>query len=513
MSNADKDTETLAPRVDGRSAGKLASAMLVIAAGVGTTYAVPQLAFAQPWTPEDPVPFWNLLGRYAPTDDGESFEAKQDKLDAIDDYADEALAKAQAFDDAPPAPVRPETVELPRQAQTPAFKPQPGDEEPAPHSLELFKGDELDPFFARLAKSEAGIEGAVTRVIHWGDSAIGVDGIPGEIRKRMQARFGNSGHGFHLMEPPNTSYRHKEVEFRTNEGWKRCFIINKCADDGRYGLGGVVFRSFAGAESWFAPDKKYGAGEVSRFVLHYLAQPEGGDLRLKVDGGESQTLNTAAAVAEERFHEIKVPRGMHELSVRATGNGQVKAFGVTMERDVPGVVWDGLALVGAFTKRLEEYDETHLEKTLDAREVDLVVLTFGGNDMVRKISSKTYEAEYRTVIQKIKKARPEAACLIMSPLDHAKSDGVTIESLPIVPRLVAAQRRVAQSEGCAFFSTYDAMGGKGSAARWNKRKPRLISGDLGHATPAGHKVVGDMVYRAILEAYVAYRKKTDAAAD
>ena len=96
MSDADQDTETLAPRVDARSAGKLASAILVVAVGVSATYAVPQLAFARPWTAVDPVPFWNLMGRYARVEGEESFAAQQEKLEAIEDYADDALARAKA---------------------------------------------------------------------------------------------------------------------------------------------------------------------------------------------------------------------------------------------------------------------------------------------------------------------------------------------------------------------------------------------------------------------------------
>ena len=76
----------------------------------------------------------------------------------------------------------------------------------------------------------------MTHVVHWGDSAIGIDGIPGAIRDRVQARFGDAGHGFHLMAPPNTSYRHSQVKFEHNEGWEQCVIIQNCKKDGRYGL-------------------------------------------------------------------------------------------------------------------------------------------------------------------------------------------------------------------------------------------------------------------------------------
>ncbi|MGB1016578.1 MAG: hypothetical protein ACPG4T_20745, partial [Nannocystaceae bacterium] len=76
------------------------------------------------------------------------------------------------------------------------------------------------------------------------------------------------------------------------------------------------------------------------------------------------------------------------------------------------------------------------------------------------------------------------------------------------PRMIEAQRKVARAEGCAFFDTVAAMGGEGSAGRWFKRKPRLIGGDLSHATSKGHQVIGELVYRAVIEGYVAYRRRT-----
>ena len=95
----------------------------------------------------------------------------------------------------------------------------------------------------------------------------------------------------------------------------------------------------------------------------------------------------------------------------------------------------------------------------------------------------------------------------MAPLDHGERQGVRIVSKPIVPMLVDAQRAAAEAEGCAFFDTWSAMGGEGSAGRWYKAEPRLIGGDLGHATMQGHIVIGEMLYRALLRAYIDYRER------
>lgn len=505
----DRPTEPLtdppSERVHLSMLGRIGPAMLVIVVGIVAVFLVPSLEFARPWKPGQPVPFWNAVGRPF---EGEHEQEAQARVAEVDALAQEVLAAEEPL----PAPTKrrePEIVEPEPQQMLPPYEPREGDDKNVVQSLELFEGDELDRFFGSLARSDASVADAVTHVVHWGDSAIGVDGIPSAIRRRMQNRFGDSGHGFHLMAPPNTSYRHREVAFGHNDGWRRCFIIHKCRSDGHYGLGGATFRSGGGAKSTFAPHAKRSSGLVSKMEVWYAAQPGGGNLRVRVDDGEPTLIDTKGDELEDRFHTIEVEDGMHELEVRAAGGGAVRVYGVTLERDVPGVVWDGLALVGAFTKRMLEYDPAHLKAQLDHREADLVVLMFGGNDMIRRIPMSKYAQEYRDVIRRVRDARPQMDCLVMAPLDHGERNGVRIVSRPVVSRMVAAQRKAAQAEGCAFFDTFAAMGGEGSAGRWFKRRPRLMSGDLGHATHRGHQVIGELFYRAVLESYIAYRKKMD----
>lgn len=477
-------------------------AMLVVVVCIALVYLVPALEPMRPWKPGEPVPFWNLLGRPFETE----LDAQQsERVAAIETLAAEAIA----LDEPPPPPPR-RTPPASAVIDDPALRryvPHPDDTKPAVESIELFDGGELDVFFAALAETDAGLPGRVTRIVHWGDSAIGMDGIPGAIRRRMQNRFGDAGHGFHLMAPPNSSYLHREVRFRHNGGWDHCFVIMRCKKDGHYGLGGATFSSTGGAESTFAPHPERSGGRVSRFEVWYAAQPHGGRLRLRVDRGEPIVVDTQAGALEDRWHAIDVEDGPHKLEVRA--NGRTRIYGVTMEREGPGVVWDSLELVGSFTSRMLAYDGGHLRRQLEHRKADLVVLTFGGNDMIRKIEMSEYAEEYRRVIRHLRQARPEMSCMVMAPLDHGVRKGVRIESLPVVAKMVAAQRDAARAEGCAFFDTVAAMGGEGSAGRWFHHEPRLMGGDLGHATTKGHQVIGEAVHRAILEAYVAYRVRTD----
>ncbi len=483
---------------------KVVTAMLSLIALIAATYAVPALHWARPWTLDmDYVPFWNLIGR-AVLGEGE-------KAEAADAEVKEALAVARAEEAKEEAREAYEEVKVREPVKegekVPPLAPHEDDALPVEATLE--RPEALDRFYSALTRTHLGLPGAITRVMHYGDSAIGNDGITGAIRGKMQARFGDAGHGFHLLGQPNASYRHQGVRFDERSPWGHCFIIFDCKKDGYYGLGGTTFESAGGAEIKLSTANKGPAGrKAARFEVWYAGIPKGGTLRLKLDEEEPVELATAAEAMEDRWHVIETTDGEHTLSVRAAGGGKVRAYGVVMERTVPGIVWDEMSQIGALTRRMLNFDPAHLQRQLARRDPDLLVLMFGGNDMNTQGTMEKYKAELTDVLKLFRAGDPTLPCLVMAPLDHGERDGSgKIVTRSIVPRIVQAQREVAEVEGCAFFDTYAAMGGSGSMGRWVRSSPALGAGDLSHLTSHGHKVVGAMVYRSLMRGYVDYRRR------
>ena len=104
----------------------------------------------------------------------------------------------------------------------------------------------------------------------------------------------------------------------------------------------------------------------------------------------------------------------------------------------------------------------------------------------------------------MRQGRDDLGCLVFSPLDQAHREGGRIRTLDTIPRIVAAQRRAAIDSGCAFFDTWQAMGGENAMRRWYKARPRLAMGDFRHATPAGYEIIGNMFYKALLAGFAGY---------
>lgn len=506
-----RDTGQSAPSAVGGSEGSEPRAFwralglfLGVSAAILTTYWVPALHPLRPWTRGgDYVPFWNVVGREW-LGEGEKVQKEARELAELRRQTLAPAANAFTSTEAPSAP-------LPAEPVFPAYTPESKLERPA-HGIE--PPHALDHYFRKLALADLKVEGAIARAGHWGDSVLGVDGITSGIRRRLQGRFGDAGHGFHLMDRYNPSYRQQGVEFIPGGGWYRCLVVFECSKkDRRYGYGGLIARSpGGGASTWSTPTQ--GSGQVvSVFELWFAYQERGGRMELLIDKTDKHSIDTRGAHLEDGWHMVAVQPGAHTFAVRAVGGGEVRTYGVVLENDGPGVVWDGMALIGGSTRGLRTQDPEHIKSQIRRRGLDLLVFMFGGNDLQRnyvdlKHSMEPYYEEYGDVLKHFRAGRPEASCLIMSVTDHGeRTADDRIVSKKFAKVLANAQREVARRNDCAFFDTYEATGGEGMASRWYRANPRLIAPDLGHPTGTGHEVIAGLLANAILYGYEEYRAR------
>ncbi|HET6331859.1 MAG TPA: GDSL-type esterase/lipase family protein [Polyangiales bacterium] len=370
----------------------------------------------------------------------------------------------------------------------------------------------LKYFFQALQKAANQESGAIARVAHYGDSSVAADEITQTVRRKMQLRFGDAGHGFTLMAKGDMHYVHRDMTHSESDGWEVSSIVRRGLKGGHYGYGGVLAHAFGGEYASFGTSSKGQVGNaVSRFELFFQRFPNGSDLKVTVDNGAPQTVRTRSDATEDAWHVIEVPDGPHNLNIKTTG--EVRMYGVAQERKGPGVVYDALGLVGARADRLLDADPDHMSGQIAHRDPDLLVLAFGGNEAGNDwLDPAKYASSLRKVIRLMRAGKPQMSCLLFAPLDQAeRTPRGRIITLSLLPAIVLTQREVAVSEGCAFFDTWTAMGGEGAMERWYEARPRLVSSDLRHATPAGYAILGNAYYKALLEGFANWLEKGDAA--
>jgi lysophospholipase L1-like esterase len=364
-------------------------------------------------------------------------------------------------------------------------------------------GTALDAFYKRLGRTLKKEPGAITRVLHYGDSVIASDYVSGTMRRRMQQKFGDAGHGFILTANAWEWYFHNDVAHKASEGWLTNKITGPWTKDGFYGLGGVSFHTQQLTTATFGTTKSGDYGrKVSRFDIYYLEQPDGGDFQIEIKGKDPERVSTRGTDKVSKKKSVTVDDGESEMTLRTMG-GEVRMFGVVMEREGPGVAYDALGALAGRASLWEQQDATHWKDQMALRDPALVIVQYGTNESEDGgINEPQYQKFLGNLLDKLKQAAPDASILVAAPPDRATNVDGKLGTVKVIPRLVYFQRKVAGEKGVAFWDTFKAMGGEGSMAKWYEKG--LCSGDFTHPTPAGATLLGDLMFKSILTGYQAY---------
>jgi lysophospholipase L1-like esterase len=350
----------------------------------------------------------------------------------------------------------------------------------------------MDGFYRAVADEKAGKLGRPVRVSWYGDSVVATDEIPGRLRKKLQAALGDGGPGFVFIEPPHRFCGHEAITRGGAGTWATHAISTQLAADGWYGVGGSSAESDDGRSTI-----KLVSGKATHVELYYLAQPHGGTATVTADGSAALAVDTKADAKAAGYAPATIADGAAKFDV--TANGRVRLFGLDLENG-SGAVVDNFGIVSVHVKSFAVHDQDAWTGELAHRGADLIMIMIGANEAEwlgpNDQDTRDYAAHYAKVLAPIRKARPDATCLVVSPTDQAEAKDGAYPSRPVMPVLVEAQRTAAHANGCAFFSTYRWMGGPGSASKWYAH--RLVGNDFQHLTQAGANKLGDAVFDALM---------------
>lgn len=359
--------------------------------------------------------------------------------------------------------------------------------------LEPLRGREADIARIHAVIASAARHDHVVRLAFWGASHVAGEYMTGELRRLLQDRYGDAGHGFVMPAAPWTGYRASDVNLCSGGEWVSDFVDRRGGRaDGLLGFAGVSVEGLAqSATGWVQTTKTNPHGQqVSRFEIHYLRQPGGGVLAATVDDAPVVDIPTAGTTGPGTMI-LSVPDGPHRLSLHPAGDGPVRIFGVVMERASPGVVVDAMGVSGRTATSWLHWDEPLMRDFLSRRTPELAVLAYGTNEANdRSLTPEEYRTNLRAVLTKFRRLLPETACLLIGPSDRAKKlKGTTFAVWGPTEWVAGVQREVGPEFGCATWDLQAVMGGPGSMLRWRAAEPTLAAGDYIHLSAAGYQEV------------------------
>ena len=367
----------------------------------------------------------------------------------------------------------------------------------------------LPRFYASLHALTRGAREQHVRVLWFGDSHTAADFWSHAVREPLQERFGVGGAGWMM---PGLKYRHGLGHLSRTGKWTmipRSPAATWLQGDGVLGLGGIgaipisedasAKISLSGAE--------WADGALTWRISYRPSKPTSS---LRVQSGDRSQIFRAERGRERLsglWEAVIVSEHVRELVL----DGFVDApelFGVIVEGDKPGLVLDTLGINGARVGTPLAWNAEAWVPEVKARQPDLIVLAYGTNEVGDPEPMSTYREQYLALLARLRLATPSAECLLVGPTDRVQKDWT---SNPRGPSIDAAQRAVAREAGCAFFSAFDAMGGRGSLRVWAFGKPQLARRDRVHLLPSGYQKLGRELARQLIESYTTFYPDAEAA--
>ncbi len=381
------------------------------------------------------------------------------------------------------------------------LRPPPNDKLGLDIAIEDGDGQSMNALHEALERAQAG-EGQA-RLVFFGASHVASDLFTGYIRRELQARFGDAGHGFVVPVHPWRTYRHRDINIESDsKRWETHRIRVGDSEVEQVGIAGVAMASsrpgsFGAVRT--AEDGAHGKN-ASIFELYYLKTPRGGDLDVLIDGRPARRIATRAASAKPAYATFRVPDGPHSFEIRTLSKRPVWLFGVTVERDQPGVVVDALGINGSRARYQLLWDDALYHEHLQRRDPDLVVLAYGTNESGDESPLEDYERDLRAVVKRMRDAVPDASCLLIGPSDRPMQvEERVFEDRARTSAVIAVQHRVALENGCGFFDLVAFQGGALSMVQWAASDPPYASQDHIHYTRLGYQRLGEVLLSALLD--------------
>ncbi len=354
----------------------------------------------------------------------------------------------------------------------------------------------FDAFFAALQ----GADTTHVNIVHYGDSQIEEDRITRILRRHLQADFTGSGIG---LLPAYQSVQTQTIQQTMSYQPTRSIVYNayQPREDKLYGpTGQMAYIDSTYTISVLPRTKKTGKQSAHYFTHLSLLSSDESQLKANVNGIQKVVENTGKHL---HFTTFTLPDSTMRASIRLSGRGKI--YGIWLGNET-GVNVDNIPMRGCSGTIFTRIDASQLRTYFTHTNTRLIILQYGGNRMPHFYSSKgidEYVASVRRQITYLQQVAPEAAFLFIGPSDMTTRRNGKMMTYPLLPEVNQKLCDMARDAGIAYWSMYDAMGGKNAMQQWVAAG--LAGKDHIHFTRRGADEMGKMLYEELMTAYRYYQ--------
>lgn len=352
------------------------------------------------------------------------------------------------------------------------------------------------------------------RVVHYGDSQIEEDRITNVLRERWQKAYGGGGVGLlplHQTIPTRSMRQWLSMDgvVQTVQGGPKRYLVygprSMRLDNDKYGVMGQVAvmdsTLVAGSEDVVMciepiDKKRQGHNYFNRVRVLTDSAYAIKNFELRIKTGDSLNIIRHQESGLETLPFV-LPDSTTKCEIHLQGKGKV--YGVSLETPT-GVIVDNIPMRGCSGNIFTKIDSTQLSDFYRETNTRLIILQFGGNMIPQTENASTISGYVRSTLRQqvryLRACAPDAAILFIGPSDMSTNIDGQMTTYPLVPYMDKLLKKMAAEEQIAYWSMYDAMGGKDSMVRWVENG--LAGSDYVHFTRAGANNIGKKLYNWLM---------------
>jgi hypothetical protein len=332
-------------------------------------------------------------------------------------------------------------------------------------------------------------------IVHIGGSHIQADIYTHQIRKQFQYLQHDLNGGRGLIFPYRVAKSNNPSNYKVSYSgdWEYCKNTQKNRDCD-LGLNGYAITTKAKAASLSIntngdEDIKYYFNSVR--VFH---SPANYNLSVQCNGnnfsGNYDSISGCSVFSVPESSRLKI-----KLSKIDTVPGKITIYGISLDNDDPGLVYNAIGVNGA---KLSSYINSELYgQHMAAINPDLIIFSIGTNDAnTRYFDYEKYRIEYAQLIEISKHAAPNAAILITVPNDCYYYKRYVNKNTPIMRNQII---KIASEYNYGVWDFYTVMGGLNSSQTWYNYG--LMRYDRIHFNRAGYVLKGNLLLSAFLRGW------------
>jgi lysophospholipase L1-like esterase len=417
-----------------------------------------------------------------------------------------AMADRSSVDAAPSAPA--EVIPVTTSTTFPSSKPNP-------------KADEA-------ARRLQGLRGLA--ILQIGDSHTSADFFSGELRQRLQERYGSGGAGYLPAGRPHIGVRSSALKLAASAGWTYQ-ALQKSDNVSQFWLSGFnAITSAAGETLTFTSDN---ASVFDSIEIEALRQPGGGTIEISLDGNVKSSFDLDAPTVAPLVLRL-TPEGapndrFRKMEIRTQKEGSVSIASVGVYNRRSGISYSSIGYPGASIDLLNKFDKNLMADDLRRLNPQIVVLAFGTNEASNKnLDPERYRRNYEKAIDRITSVLPNAKIMLIGPPDGAERDAHCVgkpaaesvcragqydgstpapasqpgdcnwHQLPKLDMVRGIVSKIAQQRGFSYWNWASIMPRECGTHVWATASPPLMTPDHVHFTIAGYNKGAETFMAALI---------------